>query len=128
MVAHHQAHGVTVELVKATRAFVLLLAPFAPHITEELWRRLGGPYSVHQQAWPTWDAELTAQETVTLVVQVDGRVRDRLTVPAEVTESEARALALNCDGVRRHLAGRRVARVIYVPRRLVNVVMEIVNG
>jgi len=128
MVAHHQAHGVTVELVEATRAFVLLLAPFAPHITEELWRRLGGPYSVHQQAWPTWDAELTAQETVTLVVQVDGRVRDRLTVPAEVTESEARALALNCDGVRRHLAGRRVARVIYVPRRLVNVVMEVVNG
>ncbi len=61
-------------------------------------------------------------------MQVDGRVRDRLTVPAEVTESEARALALNCDGVRRHLAGRRVARVIYVPRRLVNVVMEVVNG
>ena len=122
MIAHGQAHGVTEELAEAVRTFVLLLAPFAPHIAEELWARLGGPYSVHRQAWPTWDEALAAEEMVTLVVQVDGRVRDRLTVPAEIGEAEARALALNCDGVRRHLDGRRVTRVVYVPGRLVNVV------
>lgn len=119
---HRQAYGVTTELAEATRIFVLLLAPFAPHIAEELWARLGGPYSIHQQVWPVWDEALTAEETITLVVQVDGRVRDRLTVPAAIGEVEARDLALNCDGVRRQLGDRSVARVIYVPGRLVNVV------
>jgi leucyl-tRNA synthetase len=83
---------------------------------------MGGAYSVHQQTWPAWDEELAAEETVTLVVQVDGRVRDKLTVPASIEETEARELALNCDGAGRHLNGRQVARVIYVPGRLVNIV------
>jgi leucyl-tRNA synthetase len=85
---------------------------------------LGGDYSVHQQAWPTWDETLVAEGTVTLVVQVDGRVRDRLIVSATTTEAEARALALNCDGVCRSLGDRRVARVVYMPGRLINIVME----
>jgi len=122
MSVHHHAHGVTAELAEATRTFVLLLAPFTPHAAEELWARLGGSYSVHQQAWPAWDESLAAEETITLVVQVDGRVRDKLTVSAGIGEAEARELALDCEGVRRHLGGRRVARVIYVPGRLVNVV------
>ena len=125
MTAHGQANGITAELAEAARVFVLLLAPFAPHIAEELWARLGGPYSVHRQAWPTYEEALTAQETVTLAVQVNGRVRDRLTVPAEITKAEARERALNCDGIRRHLDGCRVARVVYVPGRLVNVVTEV---
>jgi leucyl-tRNA synthetase len=125
MSAHHHAHGVTPALAEATRTFVLLLAPFAPHIAEELWARLGGPYSVHQQPWPAWDEALAAEETVTLVVQVDGRVRDRLTVPADISEAEARERALDCDGVHRRFDGRRVARVIYVPGRLVNVVTDV---
>jgi leucyl-tRNA synthetase len=122
LTAHHHAHGVTQELAEATRTFILLLAPFAPHIAEELWKRMGGAYSVHQQAWPTWDETLAAEETITLVVQVDGKVRDNLTVPACIEEAEARALALACDGVRRCLDDRAVAHVIYVPGRLVNVV------
>ena len=125
MIAHHRADGVTAELAEATQTFVLLLAPFAPHVAEELWAALGGPYSVHQQPWPAWDETLVAEETVTLVVQVDGRVRDRLTVPAGIGEAEARELALECDGARRHLRGRRVARVIHVPGRLVNVVTDV---
>jgi leucyl-tRNA synthetase len=125
MTAHRRAHGVTAELAEATRTFVLLLAPFAPHIAEELWGRLGGPYSVHLQPWPDWDETLAAEGTITLVVQVDGRVRDRLTVPADIGEAEARERALGCDGVRRQLEGRRVARVIYVPGRLVNVVTDV---
>ncbi len=124
MNAHHHAHGVTAGLAEATRTFVLLLAPFAPHIAEELWARLGGPYSVHRQAWPEWDEALATEEIITMVVQVDGRVRDRLEVPAGTGEAEAQELALACDGVRRQLDGRRVARVIHVPGRLVNIVTE----
>jgi leucyl-tRNA synthetase len=125
MSAHHRAHGVTAELAKATHTFALLLSPFAPYVAEELWARLGGPYSVHQQAWPAWDETLAAKQAVALVVQVDGRVRDRLTVPADISEAEARERALDCAGVRRHLDGRRVVRVVYVPGRLVNVVTHV---
>jgi leucyl-tRNA synthetase len=122
LAAYHQERGVTSELSAAVRTFVLLLAPLAPHIAEEIWAALGGAYSVHQQPWPTWDRELVAQDTVTLVVQVDGRVRDRLRVPAGIAEAEARKRALACQGVRRHLGDRAPARVVYVPNRLVNLV------
>ena len=122
MVAQHRDHGVTEGLAEATRTFVLLLAPFAPHISEELWARLDGPYSVHQQAWPTWDEALAAEEAITLVVQVDGKLRERLTVLADIGEAEASELALNCGAVRCQLDDRRVVRTVYVPGRLVNVV------
>jgi leucyl-tRNA synthetase len=129
MVDHRQKHGVTEGLAEATHTFVLLLAPFAPHIAEELWARMDGSrpevgYSVHQQPWPEWDEALAAEEAITLVVQVDGKLRERLVVPADIDEAEAREQALACDGVRRQLNGRSVARVIYVPGRLVNVVTE----
>jgi leucyl-tRNA synthetase len=120
--AHHQAHGVTEELADAARTYVLMLAPFAPHISEELWARMGGPYSVHQQAWPEWDEAWTAEETMALAVQVNGRVRDRIVVPVEITEARARERALHCEGVRRHTDGQHIERVIYVPGRLINVV------
>jgi leucyl-tRNA synthetase len=104
------------------RTFVLLLAPFAPHTAEELWERLGGTYSVHQQDWPAWDEALLAREEVTLAVQVDGRVRDRLTVAADAEQDQVRREALASERVQRHLEGRSVERVIYVRGRLVNVV------
>jgi leucyl-tRNA synthetase len=100
----------------------LLLAPFAPHITEELWERLGKPYSIHQQAWPTWDQAIAAEETVTLVLQVNGRVRDRIQVPADIGADDAKALALQSEAVARHLGSRETRKIIYVPGRLVNIV------
>jgi leucyl-tRNA synthetase len=122
MIAHRQVHGVTEELARASHTFILLLAPFAPHIAEELWARIGGAYSVHQQAWPEWDERLTAEATFTLVVQVDGRVRDRLEVPVGIAKTEAQALARSSASVHRHIEDRRIVRVVYVPGRLVNVV------
>jgi leucyl-tRNA synthetase len=122
MAEHRQDHGVTAELAEVVRAFVLLLAPFAPHMAEELWGRLGGRGSVHRQTWPTWDEALAAEETVTLAVQVNGRIRDRLTVPADAPEGEIRALALRSERAIRHINGRPVAQVIVVPGRVVNVV------
>ncbi len=122
MEAHRRKHGATAELAKTTRPFVLLLAPFAPHIAEELWERLGGDYSIHQQRWPDWNPALAADEVVTLVVQVDGRVRDRLTVSTDMAEGDIRKMALSSERVVRHLAGRAVEQVIVVPGRVVSIV------
>jgi leucyl-tRNA synthetase len=108
---------------QATETLVVMLAPFAPFITEELWR---GPLehgdSVHVQRWPSFDPALAAQERAVLVVQVDGKVRDRIEVDPAISEDEARELALASERVSRALDGRAVARVIVRPPKLVNVV------
>jgi len=109
---------------EAVENLLLLLAPFTPHIAEELWARTGRPYSIHLQSWPRWDEAVAAEETITLVVQVNGRVRDRLEVPADIGEEEAKEKALASDGAQRHIAGQEVAKVIYVPGRLVNIVVR----
>jgi leucyl-tRNA synthetase len=106
----------------AAERLVLLLAPLAPFVTEELWRVLGGSSSVHRQRWPAFDADLVRSERVTCVIQVDGKVRDRLEVPADATEDDLRDLALSSDRVRVALADRPVARVVVVPPKLVNLV------
>ena len=103
--------------------FLLLLAPMAPHFTEELWERKGLPYSIHQQSFPAWDEELAANDMITLVVQVNGKVRDRLNVPADIDEAAAQAQALTSPRVQSYTQGKEVAKTIYVPGRLVNLVL-----
>jgi leucyl-tRNA synthetase len=100
--------------------FTLLLAPFAPHLAEELWALLGRPYSVHRAAWPSHDPAALEQREITLVVQVDGRRRDALPAPAGLDREQAVAIALRSEKVRRHLDGRPPRDAIYVPDRLVN--------
>ena len=107
----------------AVEKLLLLLAPIAPHITEELWERTGRPYSIHNQPLPQWDDELARDEEITLVVQVNGRVRDRIQAPASIAEDEARTLALESHKVQPYLDGSQIKQVIYVPGRLVNVVV-----
>jgi len=107
---------------EVTEMYLKMLAPVAPHISEELWRLLGKPYSVHTQAWPTFDAEAAREEEITLVLQVNGKVRDRLVVPADIQEEDAKRLALENPAVQKFLEGRAARQVIYVPGRLVNVV------
>ncbi|MEJ2211291.1 MAG: leucine--tRNA ligase [Anaerolineae bacterium] len=121
--AHLAEHGPTPAFSGATRSLILLLAPFAPHLAEELWARRGGAYSVHQQAWPAYDPALAADEVVTLVVQVNGKVRDRLQVPAGIADEEARQRALASERVREYLDGKEPENIIVVPGRLVNVVI-----
>ncbi len=106
----------------AVDKLLLMLAPMAPHISDELWERVGNPYSVHTHAWPSWDPELAADEVITLVVQVNGKVRDKIEAPADITEDAAKQMALASSRVLTHTGGKAVARVIYVPGRLVNVV------
>jgi leucyl-tRNA synthetase len=107
---------------EAVRTLLRMLAPTAPHFTEEVWSRLGYEYSIHNQSWPQWDEKLARDEEIPLVVQVNGKVRDKLIVPANITEDEARALALESSKVRAHITGKTLAQVIYVPGKLVNLV------
>jgi leucyl-tRNA synthetase len=112
------------EWTEALRAFVLVLAPFAPHHAEEMWAAMGEPYSVHEQAWPAWDETLIRAEEITLVVQVNGKLRDRIEVPADITEEAAKELALSSAKVRVHVEGREIRKSVYVPGRLVNLVVS----
>ncbi len=107
---------------EAVDTLLLLLAPAAPHMTEELWQRRGHDYSVHQQAWPVADASLTTVDTIELPVQVDGKLRDRLVVTANTPADEIERLALASPRVQAHLDGRAPDRVIQVPGKLVNIV------
>ena len=109
---------------ESVRCVLLIMAPMTPHITEELWERAGYPYSIHNQPFPSWDEELAANEVITLVVQVNGKVRDRIQVPAEISEEEARELALGSDKVQPFLSDKEIQRAVYVPGRLVNVVVK----
>lgn len=102
---------------------VKLLAPIAPHMAEELWERMGCAYSIHQQAWPQADAEAVKQDEVVIVVQVNGKVRDRITVPVEIDEAKVKALALATDGAIKFIDGATPKQVVYVKGRLVNVVV-----
>jgi leucyl-tRNA synthetase len=107
---------------EAITSLLLLLCPIAPHITEELWGRLNKPYSIHQQGWPQWDEAAAAEELVTLVVQVNGKVRDRIEVAVDITEDRARELALASENVGRHIGAGGPRKVIYVPGKLINIV------
>jgi leucyl-tRNA synthetase len=109
---------------EAIRTLLLLMAPVTPHIAEELWGRLGYPYSIHQQAWPAFDAAAAADDVITLPVQVNGKVRDRIQVPADAGEEAVRQAALAAAGVQKHTEGKQIAKVIYAPNRLVNIVVK----
>jgi leucyl-tRNA synthetase len=109
---------------EAVHSLALMLAPAAPHIAEEIWERLGQPYSVHQQSWPAWEEALTAEEQITLIVQVNGKVRDKITAPVDIAEEAAKAMALASAGVQRALAGKTPDKVFYVAGKLVNIVVR----
>jgi leucyl-tRNA synthetase len=93
-------------------------------LAEELWQRIDGEYSIHLQPWPKWEEAVAADEVVTLVVQVNGKVREHLEVAAGTGEREARELALASPRVQRHLAGKELTKVIFVPDKLVNIVVR----
>jgi leucyl-tRNA synthetase len=105
---------------RAARTFVLLLAALAPHLAEELWARLGGEYSVHEQPWPEHDRGALEASAFTLIMQVNGRVRDRATAPPGITAEQALKLALGSEKVRRYLDERNPRHVVFVPDRLIN--------
>ena len=108
---------------EALSVAIRLTAPVAPYITEELWERAGNPYSVHLAQWPEADPELLRDDEVEIVVQVNGKVRDRLTLPANADETAARQAMFASERIAGLLEGREPRRVIYVPGKLLNIVI-----
>ncbi|MEW6510599.1 MAG: leucine--tRNA ligase [Bacteroidota bacterium] len=104
--------------------FVLLLAPFAPHIAEELWEKLGHARTLTYEPWPSFDPAKLVQSTVDVVLQVNGKVRGRIEVPADATEQELEQLAMSDEGVKRHMAGKSLVKTVVVRNRLVNLVVR----
>ncbi|MCH7580850.1 MAG: class I tRNA ligase family protein [Chloroflexi bacterium] len=106
------------------QTLLLLLAPFAPHVTEELWEQIGGQYSIHQQAWPAYDDDLAKLQEVEVAVQINGKTRDVISAPAGSDEGAVVELAKQSERVQRHLGERPVVKTIFVPDRLVNFVIK----
>jgi leucyl-tRNA synthetase len=110
--------------MEAIRTMLLLMSPITPHIAEELWTKIKGGYSVHQQAWPAYDPEAAKEDEIDLVVQVNGKVRATIKAPAQIEESEAIALALAQADIQKFLNGGTPKKVIFVAARgLVNIVV-----
>ena len=105
-------------------SLILLLTPFAPHLTEELWHQLGHKTSVHKEKWPMFDPKLLEEENIMVVIQIDGKMRDKITVPATASDSEVKDAAKNSTKVKPLLAGKEIAKIVYVPKKLVNIVIK----
>lgn len=108
---------------EALQTVVLLLSPFAPHISEELWKRLGNAPSIFKARWPVCDEELIKSEVITLVIQVNGKLRGKIEVPADLDEEAIKQQALADPKIQPWVAGKSVRKVIHVPGRLVNIVV-----
>jgi len=109
---------------EGTEAIIVLLAPFVPHVASELWEELGHGQHLDQVPWPSYSEAALAEEELLIVVQVNGKVRGKITVPADVTQEYIETNALADPKVLGFLDGKNVRRVVYVPRRLVNIVVE----
>jgi leucyl-tRNA synthetase len=114
--------------LSAMRTFLILLNPFAPHISSELWERLNAEFGdaredVTQQSWPTYDEQLLVEDEVEIVIQINGKLRDRIKMPIAATDEELKAVALSNPKVQDRIAGKTVRKVIVVPKKLVNIVV-----
>ncbi|HNS06683.1 MAG TPA: leucine--tRNA ligase [Anaerolineaceae bacterium] len=108
---------------EAIEIYLQMMAPVVPHIAEELWQRIHKPYSVHTSRWPSVDEKAAADEEITLVVQLNGKVRDRITVPVDISEEEAKTRALKSDIIQKQMEGKEARQIIYVKGRLINIVV-----
>ena len=115
----------SLKVIKETvEALVLLLSPFAPHICEELWQKMGHPNKITFTPWPTYDSELAAEEKIIVVVQVNGKLRSRLTVDCQASDEEIKKEALSDRRVLAHLQGKKIVKSVYVPKKLINFVVK----
>jgi len=117
------AYG-TPEWNEAIDIYLRMLAPVCPHIAEELWtEQLSKPYSIHQQMWPKVDEAATKDDTIEIPIQVNGKVRDRVVVPADASEDEIKSTALASETIQKYLGGKPPRKVIVAQKRLVNIVV-----
>jgi len=110
------------------QTFLILLNPFAPHISSELWERLSAEFGdaredITQQSWPAYDERLLIEDEVEIVIQINGKLRDRVKMPIVATDEELKAVALSNPKIQDRIAGKTVRNVIVVPKKLVNIVV-----
>jgi len=122
--AHCDDDGSCAVLSEGIQALLLLISPLAPHIADELWTRLGLPDTTYEQSWPQADEGVAAAEQMTIVVQVNGKLRDKLLVPAGTDMEQVQQLALASEAVQRHIQGKEIKRIIPVPGKLINIVVQ----
>ena len=109
---------------EAAELLMLLIAPFAPHIAEEVWHDFGHQDSIHQQQWPQYDEKALALDTVQIVIQVNGKIKARLDIDANMSKDEMAAMAQNHEKIAEWTAGKQIVKVIAIPRNLVNIVVK----
>ena len=107
----------------ALNRLIMMLSPFAPHMAEELWREFGHKKSIFLEKWPDYDEDLIKEEVISIIVQVNGKVRDKIEVSANATEDEVRGLAFSSKKLHNWIGNKEPAKVIYVPGRLINIVI-----
>lgn len=109
---------------ESLRIYLLMLAPVAPHLAEELWtQQLGYPYSIHKQKWPEADERALRKETITIVIQINGKLRDKLSVPSDINKAEMKKKALESKAIQKWIGSKKPQRTIIVPKKLVNIVI-----
>jgi leucyl-tRNA synthetase len=113
----------SIEWYQAIDSLLRMIAPIAPHMAEELWQRIGNRYSIHQQSFPFADTDAMKSDEITIVVQVNGKVRDRVLVPVDMSDDDIKQQALATDGAKRFIGDTTPRQVVYVKGRLVNVVV-----
>jgi leucyl-tRNA synthetase len=106
------------------QSFIKILSPFAPHIAEEAWNKLGQAPCVCQQTWPSFDEALTVDDTITLVIQINGKVREKMEFSATADKAQLEQAALSSEKVKKMIDGKKILKVITVPKKLVNIVIE----
>jgi leucyl-tRNA synthetase len=110
--------------VHALKNMLLLLSPFVPHITEEIWHDIGFKSFLFHEPWPLFDEELVRQDIVTVVLQVNGKLRDRIEVPRDSDEASIREMAISSDRIKKYLEGKELVKMIVVPNKLLNIVVK----
>jgi len=122
---HWNNHQIGVESWSTSiKDLVVMLAPFAPHLAEELWEKTANKYSVHSQRFPEWDPELVKEDTFNLVIQINGKVRDKVLADATIDENQAKEIALSRDNVSKYIDGKSIRRSIYIQKKLINIVVD----
>jgi len=109
---------------EAEKIYLLMMAPAVPHIAEEIWSRLGKPYSIHQQKWPEVDDQAIQEDEIEMVIQVNGKLRDKLVIPVGLNEEYVKELALQRRAMKKFLRGKTISKVIFVPGKLINFVVR----
>jgi leucyl-tRNA synthetase len=120
---NNQQLTIAKDLKLQAETLLLLLAPMVPHIAEELWQRMGHKKNIFEEKWPKYNPDLIIEKEIEMIIQINGKMRDKVKVQEDIKEDEAKELALGREKVQKHLKGQEIQKIIFVPRRLINIVI-----